>query len=427
MFALRNEKGLVLPVVLIMLAVVTAMGGAAVVLTRTDLKVGANYKSSKRAFYIAEGGLNRGWSELANGTNDFTTVAGYTSPQPLFSSEPLGDGSYTVTAGPGSGPNLVEVISTGCLPADCAPGSAKSAIEAVFRRNASLFQHALLAKETIMLSGGAITDSFDSRISAYSAGTAGSEGHIGLNGDIIVTGSPRPSIVNGDATAGTDIRVTGRSKIIRAATAGGTIPPPVFVGPGSAGGVTPKPNFTIPPVNSPCGSSYSSGAGITVTPGGSYGLSNGDLTVDGGSEITLASGIYCLKSVYLKGGGAKLTVDGTGPVTIYLTEHSDFSGGSIVNTTEIASNLQIFSSVDAGAISNPRDWAPGIELSGGSQAYMTIYAPDAKIEFSGRSGFFGSVVGKVIDNNGGSQIHYDKELEGDPSAGIELVSWKEVF
>ena len=430
MFSLRsvygNEKGIVLPVALVLLTLLTAMGGAAVVITKTDLKIGGNYRSSKRAFYIAEAGVNRGWNELVDGdgTDDFLDVYN-NGPKPLFSSEPLGDGSYTVTAEgvAGSDPNLVKVTSVACLPAGCASGSAKSTIEAVFRRNASLFQFALLAKETIMLSGGAITDSFDSRVADYVAGTAGSEGHIGSNGDIIATGSPKPSIVNGNASAGNSIEVTGKSKIIGDATAGGNIN---VYGPEAIEGIptpnaNPAPSYNFSPVNSPCGSSYSDGSGIN---GGVYNDVQGSLLGNPANPIILDPGRYCFSHVDLK-GGSTLTVNG--PVTIYVTEHSDFSGGSLVNTTRIAANLRIFSSVDAGVISDPRDDAPGIEVSGGGTAYISIYAPDAKVEFSGSSEFFGSVVAKVIDNNGGSKIHYDKALEDDPSAEIKMASWREVF
>ena len=423
MFTLRNEKGLVLPVVLIVLAVVTAMGGAAVVLTKTDLKVGGNYRSNKRAFYIAEAGVNRAWTELVDGdgTNDFSDVFSdppADPPRDLFIDELLGDGVYDVNAKGvlGSDPNLVKVTSEACLPAGCAPGSAKSTIEAVFRARETVFQFAILAKRKIILSGGAITDSFDSRVADYNVATAGSEGHVGTNLDILISGNASTTI-NGNATASDDIVLSGNSRITGDATAGDMI---------TTGGLatiagtetpnaSPPPSYNFPPVNSPCGSSYHDGSGFTVT-AGSYDLSNGDLTTLGGSEITLESGIYCLKSIDLQGGS---TLRVSGPVSIYITEHSEFSGGSFVNTTQIPSNLQLFST----HVSNNS----GLEISGSGTAYMTIYAPDAQIEFSGKSDIMGAVVAGRIDNNGGSRIHYDKALEDPTNTGIELVSWKEVF
>ncbi len=52
-----NEKGIVLPVALMLLAVLSVMGGAAVAITRTDLKIAKYYKSGTVAFALAEAGI----------------------------------------------------------------------------------------------------------------------------------------------------------------------------------------------------------------------------------------------------------------------------------------------------------------------------------------------------------------------------------
>ena len=59
----RNEKGLVLPMVLILIALLAAMGGAAVVLTRTDFHNAANWKLRTQAFYAAEAGIEKGYAD----------------------------------------------------------------------------------------------------------------------------------------------------------------------------------------------------------------------------------------------------------------------------------------------------------------------------------------------------------------------------
>ncbi|MEE8114880.1 MAG: PilX N-terminal domain-containing pilus assembly protein, partial [Nitrososphaerales archaeon] len=55
-----NEKGIVLVVALVFLVVLGVMGGAAVVMTRGDLKISGNYKNSETAFYVAEAGIENG-------------------------------------------------------------------------------------------------------------------------------------------------------------------------------------------------------------------------------------------------------------------------------------------------------------------------------------------------------------------------------
>lgn len=61
---LCGEKGLVLPVVLFLIGIIAAMGSAAVVLTRTDIKISRNYKNSEEAFFIAQAGTEHARAAL---------------------------------------------------------------------------------------------------------------------------------------------------------------------------------------------------------------------------------------------------------------------------------------------------------------------------------------------------------------------------
>ena len=62
-------------------------------------------------------------------------------------------------------------------------------------------------------------------------------------------------------------------------------------------------------------------------------------------------------------------------------------------------------------------------ISGGSGAYMSVYAPDATIQFTGGSHFYGGVVGKSITNSGGTSMHADAALNADV---FRLAAWREV-
>jgi hypothetical protein len=112
-------------------------------------------------------------------------------------------------------------------------------------------------------------------------------------------------------------------------------------------------------------------------------------------------------------------------VRIYLDiknsgDKSDLSGGSsggVVNTTGKAENLQIFS------LSSSQ----GITLSGSSQAYMTVYAPNSPMEFSRGSDFYGALVGHTITASSGTKIHYDVHLGGLGGAGVVMLTWRQVF
>ena len=59
-----NEKGMVLPLGLMFLAIIAILGTTAVIVTTTDLKIGGNYKTSVQAFYVAEAGINEAMHRL---------------------------------------------------------------------------------------------------------------------------------------------------------------------------------------------------------------------------------------------------------------------------------------------------------------------------------------------------------------------------
>ena len=59
-----NEKGMVLPLGLMFLAIIAILGTTAVIVTTTDLKIGSNYRASVQAFYVAEAGINEAMHRL---------------------------------------------------------------------------------------------------------------------------------------------------------------------------------------------------------------------------------------------------------------------------------------------------------------------------------------------------------------------------
>ncbi len=111
-----DEKGLALPIALVFLVILGVMGGAAVVMTRTDIRISGNYKNSEQAFYVAEAGIeharealrklnadsgikNSFSDELAKRTGSNEVLDGYTSgtdDDPLLEGTTLGNGTYTV-------------------------------------------------------------------------------------------------------------------------------------------------------------------------------------------------------------------------------------------------------------------------------------------------------------------------------------------
>jgi hypothetical protein len=148
----------------------------------------------------------------------------------------------------------------------------------------------------------------------------------------------------------------------------------------------------------PACSPFTGTAGISGGPF-NYNAAKGDLTVGGGKSVTLANGTYCFHDLTLS-GGSKLNVNG--PVKIFLTgQLVAGGGGGFVNPTFVPSNLQISSSY-AGK--------DGVKLSGGSNAYLSVYAPRTSVELSGSSPVFGALLGKTLVISGGSFVHYDVQM-----------------
>jgi Tfp pilus assembly protein PilX len=88
----KNEKGMVLPLGLMFLAIIAILGTTAVIVTTTDLKIGSNYRASEQAFYAAEAGIEEARARLKGSSTAY--VGDSASPDPLWSVY-LSDGSWT--------------------------------------------------------------------------------------------------------------------------------------------------------------------------------------------------------------------------------------------------------------------------------------------------------------------------------------------
>ena len=393
---LTTQRGIVLVASRLILALLMAGGVGALYSTQTSLRTSGNLKVGRQAFYIAEAGLSRAWQELndGDGANDFETVLSATAKIVLYTNESFAGGSHTVVAErlSGVGVKRVQVTSIGCLPAanPCLFGHSKAVVEARLRKS-SLFQCAICATENVTLSAGAKTDSYDSRRGPYRLEDAGTDGNVRSDGTIVLAGNT--TVVGGNALA------SDRVTIADGATATGLVTEGVGL-------------QDLSPVAS-CGPPFHDGSGIS---GGNYNADTGELRGAGTDAIMLLNGSYCFSSVTLADAS---TLAVNGPVRISVTGPSSFTGGGVVNTTGRAENLTIFSSVVSPDV--------GLAIGTGSAAYMTVYAPRARINVFGSGDLFGAVVGGIVANLGAVRLHYDQKLADNEEGRVTLVSWKEVF
>ena len=135
----------------------------------------------------------------------------------------------------------------------------------------------------------------------------------------------------------------------------------------------------------------------------------GNVTIKG--TVTLTGGTTANPAVYTmnslsENGNATLVV--TGPVILNLAGVGvgtvlDLTGNGFANTTNVPSSFVInYGGTDT------------IKLSGGSDAYGVINAPNSAIEFRGGSNFYGQAVGKTIDDQGGTNFYWDASLVPPP-------------
>jgi len=111
----EHERGVVLPSVLMLLAVLSVVTGASLTATLMDLKISGYYAKSVVAFYIAEAGANRGLYELSDEDGHYD-LASISAPTVVFEAEGLNGGSYRVVASPAEESQFT-LRSIGCYPA----------------------------------------------------------------------------------------------------------------------------------------------------------------------------------------------------------------------------------------------------------------------------------------------------------------------
>jgi hypothetical protein len=82
----------------------------------------------------------------------------------------------------------------------------------------------------------------------------------------------------------------------------------------------------------------------------------------------------------------------------------DMTGGGFGNSTYVPSNFVI----NYGG-------SGGMTVTGGTDAFAVINAPNSPITFRGGSKFYGQAIGKTIDDQGGTDFYWDTSLVSPPA------------
>ena len=392
----NNEKGFVLPVGLMFLAILALLGTTAVTITTTDLKIGTNYKLSKQAFYDAEAGGQHAIAMIENGlANDTLSLSGssitvnYTTPAG-FSFDPI----TTLTQ--------VGTTSNYSFQATGYSGNASSAVEMVFVRD-SIFQYGAFGDKKLDMKSNGRVYSYDSSVTPNPVPSDSTgDGDVGSNGEVIVHNG---TYIDGDVGLGDDgagneaVYTETGTPIINGQNADvpRVDPDPL----GAIGGDLAADFVTYSTVND------NAGAGII---GNVISLGNGD-------SLTLTVGDYYLTSIVLH-NGSTLNIDASsGGVNVYLTGGLDAKNGSSINLTGNPPDFSIFS--------NSTD---GIDFKHNSAFKGTLYAPYASVVVKNSADVYGMIWANEVDIKNSGEVYFDTALKDKwLSDTVSIVSWREVI
>lgn len=404
---MRRSRGLVLFLVLIVVAILFVLVGAMTAIGLGNLDLTYQDGRDRQAYYAAVAGAQTMVKTL-QATPTYSPSP--SNPPTTYTVMPNGFGQYSVQVvnnynGTANAlaphnvtvpPGMVYVLSYGQD-----PGGSRTRQVGVLLQADNLFQYGVFGKNSIKITGGSGIDSYNSSVASYAATPVATRQDtnnltIATNGTSVAVLALNGSntTVYGSALVGPGANVNSAIKLTGGATVGGDQ--------GTLNAQINLPNVSPPTVSSPGGSMPTSG---TVSPGKYTSLS-----LNAGKTITLKAN-SSTDNIYYITGDVKLTGNSTikidssnGPVKLYFGGSFDISGGTLVNTTVIPSNFQIYGTATTASVSSASS------LTGGSSAAYVFYAPNSDVTISGGGDVYGAVIGNSVDDKGGSGIHYDIAL-----------------
>ena len=425
---LSNEKGMVLPLGLMFLAIISILGTTAVIVTTTDIKIGSNYRDSKQAFYDAEAGVQYVLKQLAIDLDDSDpdTVDLMTEDPPISLNYSTPSGfSFTVpTELTSLGSNQYRFQVTGH-----GPNNSKAVIEVVFfAEQKSIFNCGLFTNGLLNLKADANVYSYDSRDTpdpdpADFPDASTGEADIGSNTEISTS---METHIDGDLALGAD---TSDPPVDAIWTDTGT---PTITGTvGNAGHVDPDPlgaNDSDPPSDlyNKFIDIIDNNNNVTAKDGSPCPLEGAlAINLDNAETLTLTAGDYYITDIILK-NGSTLTIDATsGPVNIYLSGTLDAEEGELESK-----NGSAFEN-----LSQPTDFSifsnsfQDITFKHSTAFKGMVYAPNAHVEMKNSAGVYGLIWGNTATIHNSGEFYFDEALKdkylSPNNYTIDILSWKD--
>lgn len=381
-----NRDGFVLPTVVFAVAIMSIVVVASMTTSQDERRASRAVRESTLAMYTAEAGLRQtygnwpvnpvkalnpgdsldlGWQSLPNNEKYRAVIHRVDFPAALQ--------EYNVVVqGRRVGPN----------------GGISTIIGAV--GGVPLFTRAIYGGQLVWIQN-AILDSFDSGNGAYNVLTAGSEADVFSNANMTL----QKTTIKGDAGAAGTITLN--------------------TSPVVTGTITPNMPAETPYENLPC----PAGGYSPVTPElAAVGYTgNGVLNLSSGQTLNLISGKqYFFKSVNMSGTSKLQLPVGTANVNFMVQDSIYMAGGSIANTGHKATDLSFTNCGTPTDPSKTNYWG----ITGGADAYFSVYAPSKVVYALGNSEFYGAVISNIFYITGSAQFHYDEALARAPSPYLRV-------
>ncbi|MEW6335547.1 MAG: pilus assembly PilX N-terminal domain-containing protein [Thermodesulfobacteriota bacterium] len=417
---LRNEKGMVLAVTLMLSAVLALLGTTAVMTTTTDLKIAGNYRESARALYNAEAGVHAVIAQIASGGFAWPAFGGsqtvtVTAPSGYSFDNGSGSAGISVTNTDG---NYYRFQVTGY-----GDNNARKTIEAYFMREPSLKGYGVFAEGDVKIENNRKIYSYNSNVTPnpnpldYPGASTG-RGNVGSNKKVQADSG---SYISGNVGLG--------------ASSGGTVavydpggwPTPTVTGTiRTVGRVAPDPLGAVGGTLAGQFTAYSASndnAAYMTCSAGACTASPGKIDAGSGKTVTLtgkAGGSNFYFSSVTLDGGATLTIDTTnGPVNIYMTDKLDLKDWSLINMGGPPTSLTIYSRSDK-----------DMNIKNNGDFKGTVYAPYGQVKIENFGNTFGLAWGKEVTVKNAWQFYYDEALTNKfpkPDGSLTITSWKDVM
>ena len=410
----NNKRGLALVMACLLVTLVTAYGSAMMVQSLTEQRSAQRFLRLSAAFQAAEAGLDRALTEFKTNAN----WAGATYTTTL-------KGGYDVTVTNLSA-TLRKAVVTGHYPSNTttAYGYQSRQVEGTVSVQEALFNYPLFAATTVDMDSNTRTDSYDSSLGAYGGSNVGTNGDVGsnstgastinldsnayLSGDAVI--GPNGN-VNTAITTGSNATITGSKQTL---TSTKDLTSKTYPG---SGGTSPL--------------TLASGGEQTLS-GGTYNYTYVDIDSNAKVKFTGNATIYVDKYFKLD-SNAQFITDSSCPtctLTIYVkgdtypdapAEAFDIDSGSLLSANAKPTQLTIY-------VTGTGASARSVQFDSNNGFYGAIHAPLSAVDIDSNVNVYGAVIGRSIQLDSGSKIHYDQALSSSGGGGgtVQLLSWREL-